>query len=162
MKKYLTIRMTVQAAAIAAIYAVLTLMLQPISGFQGNFQLRVSEALTILPILTPAAVPGLFVGCLIANFLIGATVFDVVFGSLATLAAALLTRKLREKPLLAALPPVVINMVVVGLVLSITLNLPFLASAGWVGFGQVCACYALGLPLLWALKRTKIPFDVIK
>ena len=70
MKKSLkTTRFLTQAAIIAALYAALTLLLQPISGFQGNFQLRVSEALTLLPVFTPAAVPGLFVGCLIANLL---------------------------------------------------------------------------------------------
>ena len=152
-------RFLTQAAIIAALYAALTLLLQPISGFQGNFQLRVSEALTLLPIFTPAAVPGLFVGCLIANLLGGATILDVVFGSLATLLAACLTRRLRHSPPLAALPPVAVNMAVVGLTLSLTLELPLLPTMGWVGLGQLLACYGLGLPLGWALRRAPIRWE---
>lgn len=158
MKKFFTTQMLTQAAVIAAIYAALTLLLAPISGFQGNFQLRVSEALTILPVLTPAAVPGLFVGCLVANLLGGATILDIVFGALASLIAAMMTRKLRNHPLLAALPPVIVNMLIVGLVLSLSYKTPFLINAAWVGLGQVGACYLLGLPLLWTLKRANIPF----
>lgn len=149
-------RFLTQAAIIAALYAALTLLLQPISGFQGNFQLRVSEALTLLPVFTPAAVPGLFVGCLIANLLGGATIMDVIFGSLATLLAAFLTRRLRFNAPLAALAPVLVNMVVVGLTLSLTLNLPLLPTMGWVGLGQLLACYALGLPLVWALRKAPV------
>lgn len=160
MKKSLkTTRFLTQAAIIAALYAALTLILQPISGFQGNFQLRVSEALTLLPVFTPAAVPGLFVGCLIANLLGGATVLDVIFGSLATLLAALLTRRLRHNRLLAALPPVLANMVIVGAVLAYSLNLPLLPSMGWVALGQLLACYGLGLPLVWALAKAPIPWE---
>jgi uncharacterized membrane protein len=139
------------AGMIAALYAVVTLLLRPIS--YGEMQVRVSEALTLLPILTPAAVPGLFVGCLIANVLGSATIWDMVFGSLATLIAALITRRLRRKPALAALAPVVMNGLVVGLVLHFTLNLPLLATMMWVALGEAVACYALGLPLLWALKK---------
>lgn len=139
------------AGMIAALYAVVTLLLRPIS--YGEMQVRVSEALTLLPILTPAAVPGLFVGCLIANVLGSATIWDMVFGSLATLIAALITRRLRHKPALAALAPVVMNGLVVGLVLHFTLNLPLLATMLWVALGEAVACYALGLPLLWALKK---------
>lgn len=139
------------AGMIAALYAVVTLLLRPIS--YGEMQVRVSEALTLLPILTPAAVPGLFVGCLIANVLGSATIWDMVFGSLATLIAALITRRLRRKPALAALAPVVMNGLVVGLVLHFTLNLPLLATMLWVALGEAVACYALGLPLLWALKK---------
>ena len=160
MKKSLkTTRFLTQAAIIAALYAALTLLLQPISGFQGNFQLRVSEALTLLPVFTPAAVPGLFVGCLIATLLGGATVLDVIFGSLATLLAALLTRRLRHNRLLAALPPVLANMVIVGAVLAYSLNLPLLPSMGWVALGQLLACYGLGLPLVWALAKAPIPWE---
>ncbi|MEA5068259.1 MAG: QueT transporter family protein [Christensenellaceae bacterium] len=156
-KSFFIPRMLTPAAVIAAIYAAVALLLAPISGFQGNFQLRVSEALTILPVLTPAAVPGLFVGCLTANLLGGATALDVIFGSLATLIAALLTRRLRARPVLAALPPVAVNMLVVGLVLSLSYNTPFLLNAMWVGLGQLGACYALGLPLLWALRKVDFP-----
>lgn len=151
-----TPRKLAYAAVIAAIYAVVTLLLAPIS--YGQMQVRVSEALTLLPVLTPTAVPGLFIGCLIANLLGSASALDMVFGPLATLIAALLTRKLRDKPVLAALPPVICNAVIVGAVLSATIEgLPFWTAALWVGAGEVVACYALGLPLLWALR--KLPKD---
>ena len=145
------LRFILRAAVIAALYAALTLLLAPIS--YGPLQLRVSEALTLLPILTPAAIPGLFVGCLAANLLGGATALDVVFGSLATLAAAILTRRFRERPLVAALPPVAGNAVVVGAVLTYAYNLPFWLTVLEVGAGQLGACYALGLPLYYTLRR---------
>ncbi len=153
MKKYLSARFLTQAALTAAIYTVVTLLLAPFS--YGQLQVRVSEALTLLPILTPAAVPGLFVGCLLANLFnpAGISMLDIVFGSLATLAAALCTYALREKPLLAAAPPVILNGLVVGWVLMVQFQLPYLATAGWVGLGELIACYALGFPLLWALKK---------
>ncbi|MEF9894625.1 MAG: QueT transporter family protein [Clostridia bacterium] len=152
MKKWFTPRNMTYASVIAAVYAAVTLLLAPIS--YGQVQLRVAEALTLLPIMTPAAIPGLFVGCLIANLMGGATLIDVVFGSLATLGAAFLTYFLRKRPVLAALPPVIVNAVVIGLVLHLTIdNLPFWLAALSVGGGQALACFALGLPLLWALRR---------
>ena len=152
-----TTRTLTQSAIIAAIYVAITLLLAPIS--YGQLQVRVSEALTLLPILTPTAIPGLFVGCLLANVFnpAGASVLDIVFGSLATLAAACCTYALRKKPLLAACPPVIINAVVIGLVLHIQFQLPLVATMGWVGLGQLIACYAGGFALLWALK--KLPAD---
>ena len=97
-----------QAAMIAAIYVVLTYIFAPFSF--GEVQVRISEALTILPIFTPAAIPGLFVGCLIGNILGGAILPDIVFGSIATLIGAFFTWKLREqKPVVATLPPIISN-----------------------------------------------------
>lgn len=151
MKQFRDPRYMARAAVIAALYAAVTLLLAPIS--YGQVQLRISEALTILPVLTGAAVPGLFLGCLIANLLGGASALDVIFGSLATLMAALCTRSLRKTPPLAALPPVLFNAFIVGGVLSYTLNLPYWATAGYVALGQVGACCCLGLLLLWALKK---------
>lgn len=140
------------AGVIAALYAAITLLLAPISF--GEIQFRVSEALTILPVLTPAAIPGLFIGCLVANLVGSASWLDIVFGSLATLIAAVLTRCLRKKTFLAPLPPVLINALIIGAVLSFTINnFPFWLAAGSVGLGQLGACYALGLPLLWSLKK---------
>ena len=152
-------RFLTQAAVIAAIYTVVTLIFAPIS--YGQLQVRVSEALTLLPILTPAAIPGLFVGCLISNLMnpAGISMLDVCFGSLATLAAALCTYSLRKKPVIAGIPPVLINAVVIGWVLMIQYQLPYLATAGWVGLGQLIACYALGFPLLFALR--KLPSEVL-
>ncbi len=145
------LRFILRSAVVAALYAAVTLLLAPISF--GPLQFRVAEALTLLPMLTPAAVPGLFIGCLAANLLGGMTALDVVFGSLATLGAAILTRRLRNRPAVAALPPVLINALVVGAVLAFAYNLPFWLTALEVGAGQLGVCYLLGLPLYYALRR---------
>ena len=146
------LRFILRAAVVAALYAAVTLLLAPIS--YGPLQFRVAEALTLLPMLTPAAVPGLFVGCVVANLMSPAvTLLDVVFGSLATLGAAILTRRLRNRPAVAALPPVLINALVVGAVLAFSYNLPFWLTALEVGAGQLGVCYLLGLPLYYALRR---------
>ena len=104
------------AAVIAAVYVVLTLIFAPIS--YGPIQVRVSEALCVLPIFTPAAVPGIFIGCLLANALGGLVIWDVVFGSLASLAAAYISYLLRSKKVFAYLSPIVINALVVPFVLK--------------------------------------------
>ncbi len=153
-----TTRLT-RAALVAALYIAITLLFQPISGFSGQFQLRISEALTLLPVLMEEAVPGLFVGCLLANLLGGGTLLDILFGSLATLAAAVWTRKLQGTPVMAALPPVLVNMLVVGTVLAFTLKLPWLPSVLWVGLGQAAACYGLGLPLVLLILKRKPPIQ---
>ena len=138
-----------RAAVLASVYAALTLALAPISF--GPLQFRIAEAMTVLPWFYPEAIPGLFVGCLIANLAGGHGILDVVFGSLATLAAALATRRIRNH-WLAPLPPVVINALVVGAVLSYALGLPFLLTVAEVGLGQFGACYILGMPLLLYMK----------
>ncbi len=151
------LRFILRAAVVAALYAAVTLLLAPIS--YGPLQFRVAEALTLLPMLTPAAVPGLFVGCVVANLMSPAvTLLDVVFGSLATLGAATLTRRLRNRPAVAALPPVLINALVVGAVLAFSYNLPFWLTALEVGAGQLGVCYLLGLPLYYALRR--MPYNI--
>ena len=158
----MTAKSIARAAMIAAIYAALTLLLQPFS-FRA-VQLRVSEALTLLPILTLDAVPGLFVGCLLANFLAGAAWYDVVFGSLATLIAAILTRKLRNHFVPASLMPVLLNGLIVGPVVYFaynyagTFSLPLLLmDMGSVAAGELVACCALGTALIYALKKTPQP-----
>lgn len=153
--RYGKTRFLTQAGLIAAVYTALCLLLQPVSFGFGGVQLRVAEALTILPVLMPAAVPGLAVGCLLSNILGGAALLDVAIGTLTTLAAALLTRRLREKPLLAAAPPVLLNAVTVGSMLKYVygVNLPLLLCMASVGAGQLAACYGLGMPMLKALKR---------
>ena len=154
MKKMLTPRSICIAAAIAALYAVLTLMLAPIS--YGDWQCRVSEALTMLPILFPQAVPGLFVGCILANLLgPSAGVLDIVFGSLATLIAAVGTRALRKNKWLAALCPVAANGLIVGGVLSVAYNLPFWLTAAQVAAGEAVAV-VIGLVLIQALKKAHL------
>jgi len=143
----------VQAAIIAAIYTVVTILIAPYS--YGIFQFRVSEALTILPAVLPSAIPGLFVGCLVSNLVGGYGLIDMVFGSLTTLIAAVLSRKLRKYPYLVPLPPVILNAVIVGGYLKFLYfqDVPLLASMGWVALGQVLACYALGYPLLLLLTK---------
>ena len=108
----------VQAALIAAIYVVLTYFISAFNLASGAIQVRISEALTILPVFTPAAIPGLFIGCLLSNLLTGCMPLDVVFGSLATLIGACGTYALRKHKWLAPLPPIVANTVIVPFVLA--------------------------------------------
>ena len=145
---------------VAAIYVVLTLIFQPISF--GAIQFRIAEALTLLPILTVDAVPGLFVGCLLANWLGGGIWFDVALGSFATLLAAVCTRRFRHKPPLAALFPAIFNGLIVGPVVYFAyvrapgapVSVPtLLFNMATVAFGELVVCYVLGLPLIYALKK---------
>ena len=141
-----------QAAMIAAVYVVLTFVFAPISF--GEIQVRISEALTILPVFTPAAVPGLFVGCLLGNMLSGAYLPDVIFGSLATLLGATGTRALRNaSPFLAPLPPIIANALIVPFVLRYTYGvaLPIPLMMLTVGVGEVISCGGLGLILYFTL-----------
>jgi uncharacterized membrane protein len=150
------IRATCLGAVIAALYTALTLVFQPISF--GALQLRISEAFTLLPVLFPEAVPGLAVGCLLSNLLAGANPYDVVFGTLATLLAALLTRRLRKNVWLAALPPVVCNGVIIGLVLTYAYGIDALwLNILTVSLGQAAVCYALGVPMVKTLERMGMP-----
>lgn len=144
-----TSRFLVEAAIIAAMYAALTIL---IPGGSGQIQVRVSEALTILAFFTPAAIPGLFIGCLTANIFVGAGIYDIIFGSLATLLAAFLTNKMPRK-FLAPLPPIIINAVVVAFILNLTFQAPLLITMGFVALGEVIACYGLGYPLLLLLDK---------
>ncbi len=151
MNKKTLVRNICYGGAIAAIYAGLTLLLQAISF--GPVQVRISEALTLLPILTPAAVPGLALGCLISGLMVSAWQ-DLVFGTLATLLAALLTRRLRKNVYLAALMPVVCNGLVVGVTLYWLYGGSWLLNIATVALGEAVACFALGIPLLRLLQKT--------
>jgi uncharacterized membrane protein len=135
---------------IGALYAAITIFLAPFS--YGPVQVRVAEALTILPFIFPESTVGLFVGCIIANIFSLYGIFDIVFGSLATLVAAYLTSKMPHK-ILAPLPPVIVNAVVVAFILKYTAGLPLVITMAQVGLGEFIACYLLGLPLLYLLKR---------
>jgi len=146
-------RYITEVAVIAALYAILTILFAPIS--YGQIQVRISEILTVLPFFTPAAIPGLFIGCIVANFYGGIGIIDIVFGSLATLIAAFLTCKMPKK-VLAPLPPVVINALVVGFELNIISGAPLVATILWVGLGEALACYALGYPVLLQLEKYKL------
>lgn len=154
------------AAIVGAAYAVLTMALAPIS--YGAIQLRVSEVLCILPYFMPCTAWGLFIGCAAANLLTG-NIFDIIFGSLATLAAALLTAAIgkRKRTLansaLACLMPVVFNALVVGAVITAAyegMNLfqhfgIFALNAAYVGLGEAIVLYVLGLPLMRYLPGKK-------
>ena len=135
-------------------YVVLTVVFAPF-GF-GEVQVRVAESLTILPFFTPAAIPGLFIGCLIGNILGGAIIPDIIFGSLATLIAACFTYALRKKSsFLAPLPPIIANTIVVPFVLSygygVPLPIPFMMLT--VGIGEIISCGVLGMIVLKALSK---------
>jgi len=148
-------RFITEAAVIAAMYAALTIIFAPISfGQNGSIQVRVSEALTVLPMFTPAAVPGLFIGCLLANIYGGLGPIDMIFGSTATLIAALLTYKMPKK-YLAPLPPVIVNGVIIGIELNYLYQVPLLLSMATVAFGELVACYGLGYPLILFLEKSK-------
>ncbi|MBQ1492131.1 MAG: QueT transporter family protein, partial [Blautia sp.] len=144
MKKNSKSSFIARAAIIAALYVALTLIFAPISF--KEIQVRISEALCILPVLDIAAVPGLFVGCLLANLLGGAMPMDVAVGSIATLLGALITYKLRQKPLLSPLGPILSNALLIPLVLRIAYGvpLPYYLLALSVGAGEVLSAGVLG------------------
>lgn len=155
-----TIYSMVQAAMIAAVYIVLTMMFAPI-GF-GPVQFRVSEALCVLPYFTPAAVPGLYVGCLLSNLFCGAPLFDVVFGSLATLIGASGSYALRHRRWLVCLPPILSNTLMIPWVLRYAYGSPELIpiSMVTVGIGEILAVGVVGNLLLAALSRSgKLLFE---
>lgn len=148
-----------QAAMVAAVYVVLSVVFAPLGT--KAIQVRFAEALTILPVFNTAAVPGLAMGCLVGNILSGCILPDVIFGSLATLIGALGTRKLGKiHPLLGTLPPILANTVIIPLVLRYgygdPLPIPYMMLT--VGIGEVLSCGVLGIILYSALKplRNKI------
>ena len=151
-----------QAAVIAAMYVVLTFVSSSMGLASGEIQIRLSEMLVILPAFTPAAIPGLFLGCLLSNLLTGCTVIDIVFGSLATLIAAVLSYQLRNHkyPLLVTVPPVVANMIVVPFILKFSYGvpLPIPVMMATVGIGEVISCVVLGSVLYFALDKRRIIF----
>ncbi len=154
--KTLSVQFIAQAAMIAAIYVVLTLIFAPF-GY-GEVQVRISEALTILPVFTPAAVPGLFIGCLLSNILGGCIVPDIIFGSLATLLGAVFTYMLRNQSrFLAPVPPILANALIVPFVLKFGYQAPFPIPFMMltVGIGEIISCGVLGLIIYAALSRYK-------
>lgn len=157
----------VHGAMIASIYAAATYLSAAFAIAYGPIQFRFSEALTILSVFTPAAVPGLTVGCIIGNITSPFGAWDIIFGSLATLLAALSARALRNIkfkgfPFLSLLMPVIFNALIVGA--EITLLMPsqeagfsaFLIAALEVGTGELAVCLAGGIPLFYAVKKTKL------
>lgn len=143
-----------QAAMIAAIYVVLTFLANALGLASGAVQIRFSEALTILPFFTPAAIPGLFVGCLLSNTLTGCVPLDVVFGSIATLLGAIGTYHLRQYKWLAAIPPIVANTIIVPFVLKFAYGIePLWFSFVTVFAGELISCGILGMILLFSLQK---------
>ena len=153
--KHTNVQKITFGGVIAALYVVLTLVANAFGLASGAIQVRISEALTILPVFTTAAIPGLTVGCVLANIITGCLPWDIVFGSLATLIGAAGTRLLRKKPLLAWIPPVISNMAIIPVVLQKVYGVP---DAWWylvltVGAGEVISCGVLGLLLYHSAKR---------
>lgn len=165
-----SINYIVTAALIAAAYVGLTFLSNVFSLAYGPVQFRLSEVLTLLPIFTPAAIPGVTIGCFIAN-IASFNAVDMIFGTLATLVAAILTYFLRNVkfkglPILAMLPPVIINAVVIGLEISIFF-LPegysfwgFVISGIEVGLGELAVCVVLGIPFYLIVKKHNVFKDI--
>ena len=151
--KYLT-----QGALIAALYVVLTYITNLAGMASGAVQVRISEALCVLPAFTAPAVPGLFIGCLVANLLTGAALWDVVFGSVATLLGALGTRYFGKNKFLAPLFPIVSNTVIVPFVLKIAYGVSqgYLFLVLSIFIGEVISCGVLGILLYKALEKKRI------
>lgn len=143
------------AAVIAAIYVVLVFIFQ-LSSF-GPVQFRIAEALTILPYFTPAAIPGVTIGCLLSNLLFHADMLDIIFGTSATLIAAVLSYRLRKNKFLVPVPPILINAIVLPWIFKYayfeTNPIPIMMLS--VGAGQIVSAGILGMVLLFALDKVK-------
>ena len=143
-----------QAAMIAAIYVVLAVLFAPASS--DPIQVRLAEALTILPVFTPAAIPGLFIGCLLGNVIVGCILPDIIFGSIATLLGALGTYLLRKQnKFLAPIPPIVSNIIIVPFILRYAygMDLPIPLMMLTVGIGEIISCGVFGIILYSPLAK---------
>ena len=153
-------RFLTQSALISSLYVALTLVSASMGLASGVIQVRFSEALTILPIFTPSAIPGLFVGCIAANLITGAPLWDIVFGAIATLLGAAGTYCLRKRKFLALIPPILSNTLIIPFVLKIAYGVgegySFLFLTIFIG--ELISCGILGTLLSKALEKTKI-FD---
>ena len=144
-KKFFTTRRIAHGAIIAAVYVVLCIIFQPIS--YGPIQFRIAEALTIMPLFTPAAIPGLFVGCILANIIGQGVIMDVIFGSLATLIGAVLGYLLRRNRWLVPIPAVIANALIIPFVLRYGYgftDVPIALEMLYILAGEVVGCYILG------------------
>lgn len=141
-------------ALVAAVYAALTL-LPPFSSISyGAVQVRVAEALTVLPYLAGEYAWGLYIGCIIANLGSPFLAYDLTLGAFTTLAAGLLTARM-PKPWLAPLPPVILNALVVSWYVARLSGLPYAPTAAYIFAGEAAACFVLGYPLLLFVLRNK-------
>ncbi len=147
-----------QSAFIAALYVVLTYAANIFGLANGAVQLRLSEALTVLPYFTPAAVPGLFIGCILANLFTGGALFDIIFGSIATLLGAVFTRALRKYKYLAPVPPIIFNTLIVPPILMFVYKAEgtYLYFTATIFIGEILSCGVLGIILLKFLEKTNI------
>lgn len=144
-----------RAAVIAALYTALTIISNIFGLASGAVQLRLSEALCLLPIIFPESIWGLFIGCLLSNIITGCVIWDIIFGSLATALAAYLSYRLRRHIVLALIPPVVINAVVVPFILKYAYGI---GEAWWylcltVGLGELIVCSLLAPILIRGIKK---------
>ena len=149
----------VYGAVIAAIYSVLTIILAPIS--YGAVQVRIAEALTVLPAISSTSIFGLFAGCLIANVFTG-NIVDIIFGSLTTLSAAICSYYLRNHKWLVPLPPVVLNGLIVGGYLTYLYGGLWYINMLTVALGQLVSCYVLGMPVLLLVNNNKRLKEILK
>lgn len=142
---------------VGAIYFVITITPGISAISYGQFQIRIAEALTVLPFIYPGAIAGLFVGCLLANIFGPFGIQDIIFGSFLTLNAAWITYYLRHtcRPILAPLPPVILNAFGVSAYLHFIFGEPYWVFVLSIGFGEIIACYGIGYPLLKFLMREK-------
>lgn len=154
------VKFLTHAAIIAALYVLLTLLARIFGLDSGVIQMRFSEALCILTAFTPAAVPGLFVGCILSNVIVGGALWDVVFGSIATLIGAALGYKLQKTPYLVPLPTVLSNALIIPLVLMKVYSAEesFFFLFATVGIGEIISAYVIGMIFYSALRKTKIRF----
>ena len=143
----------VRISLIAAIYVTINIIFAPIS--YGPVQIRIAEALSVLPFIDPAAIGGLFLGCILSNLWGGLGLVDVIGGSLCTLIAAILTYHM-TKPFLAPVPPIVINALGISLYLHLLFEVPYWLTVIYLSIGQTIACFLIGYPLLLILIRRKI------
>ena len=164
-KTRFTTRQLATAGIIAAVYTVMRMCASVFGIAYGPIQCRFSEALTVLPFFLPEAIPGLFIGCLVTNLMSTVGPLDIIFGSLATLLAALWTARTPNR-LLAPLPPVVCNGVIIGAMIAWyevgftgAFWGAFAFNAFTVGLGEAIACYVLGLLLLQVLSRSSLLRD---
>ena len=145
-----SLKFITKAAIIAALYCVMTMLIAPIAF--GENQVRISEALNVLVYFTPAAIPGLFVGCILANLSSPFGIIDIACGSLATLLAAIVASKIKNK-YLVEIPSILFNGVIVGFVLYKMAAVPYIAGFTSVVIGQTISLYALGLPLIFLIEK---------
>lgn len=144
----------VHASVIAALYVVLTFIANALGLASNVIQVRFSEALTVLPFFTPAAIPGLTIGCLLANILTGCALPDIIFGTLATMVGAVATYLLRKSKWLAPIPPIAANTLIIPFVLYYAYGIkPLWFSFLSVGAGEIISCGILGLVLLNVVKK---------